>query len=117
MERRKRYQVRHSKNERIGTLTRLLNSEGNEIKTGDYVKIRGTNYDRIVLWNREAKCYSVFFGLWYLDKNPYNADCYGKFISINNDQGMRMELVPIDQNEAIYDSVHIERWKNDGQKH
>ena len=41
MERRKRYQVRHSKNERIGTLTRLLNSEGNEIKTGDYVKIRG----------------------------------------------------------------------------
>ena len=117
MERRKRYQVRHSKNERIGTLTRLLNSEGNEIKTGDYVKIRGTNYDGIVLWNREAKCYSVFFGLWYLDKNPYNADCYGKFISINNDQGMRMELVPIDQNEAIYDSVHMERWKNDGQKH
>ena len=104
-------------NERIGTLTRLLNSEGNEIKTGDYVKIRGTNYDGIVLWNREAKCYSVFFGLWYLDKNPYNADCYGKFISINNDQGMRMELVPIDQNEAIYDSVHSERWKNDGQKH
>ena len=117
MERRKRYQVRHSKNERIGTLTRLLNSEGNEIKTGDYVKIRATNYDGIVIWNREAKCYSVFFGLWYLDKNPYNADCYGKFISINNDQGMRMELVPIDQNEAIYDSVHIERWKNDGQKH
>ena len=117
MERRKRYQVRHSKNERIGTLTRLLNSEGNEIKTGDYVKIRGTNYDGIVLWNREAICYGVFFGVWYLDKNAYNADCYGKFISINNDQGMRMELVPIDQNEAIYDSVHIERWKNDGQKH
>ena len=55
MERRKRYQVRHSKNERIGTLTRLLNSEGNEIKTGDYVKIRGTNYDGIVLWHRETK--------------------------------------------------------------
>lgn len=117
MERRKRYQVRHSKNERIGTLTRLLNSEGNEIKTGDYVKIRGTNYDGIVLWHREAKCYGVFFGLWYLDRNPYNADCYGKFISINNDQGMRMELVPIDQSEAIYDSAHIKRWKNDGQKH
>ena len=50
MERKKRYQVRRSKNERIGILTRLLNSEGNEIKTGD--------------------------------------------------------------NEAIYDSINIERWKN-----
>lgn len=105
MERKKRYQVRHSKNERIGILTRLLNSKGDEIKTGDYIRIKGTPYDGIVLWHRDLKCYGVFFGLWYLDKNPYNADCYGKFIAIPNDQGMRMELIPINKNEAEYDCV------------
>lgn len=111
MERKKRYQVRHSKNERIDTLTRLLNSEGNEIRTGDYIKLRGTNYDGIVLWHREAKCFGIFFGLWYLDRNPYNADCYGKFIAINSDQGMRMDLIPIDQSEAVYDNINIARRK------
>ena len=53
MERRKRYQVRHSKNERIGILTGLLDCEGNEIKTGDYIKVKGKHYDGIVLWHRE----------------------------------------------------------------
>lgn len=110
MERKRRYQVRHSKNERIGILTRLLNSEGNEIRTGDYVKLNGTNYDGIVLWNRDAKCFGIFFGLWYLDRNPYNSDCYGKFIAINSDQGMKMELLPISKEQAEYDRVQIERW-------
>ena len=103
MERKKRYQVRHSKNERIGILTRLLNSEGNEIRTGDYIKLKGTNYDGIVLWHRDCKRFWHFFGPWYLDRNPYNADCYGKFIPIRNDQGMRMELLPISKDQAEYD--------------
>lgn len=105
MERKKRYQVRHSKNERIGMMTGLLNCERNEIRTGDYIKIKGTDYNGIVLWNRDQKCYGVFFGLWYLDRNPYNADCYGKFIPIPNDQGMRMELLPIDKKEIAYDRI------------
>ena len=79
MERRKRYQVRHSKNERIGILTGLLDCE----------------------------CFGVFFGLWYLDRNPYNADCYGKFVDIPNDQGMRMELLPISKDEITYDKENL----------
>ena len=65
MERRKRYQVRHSKNERIGILTGLLDCEGNEIKTGDYIKVKGKHYDGIVLWHREQKClgFSLAFGI------------------------------------------------------
>lgn len=107
MERRKRYQVRYSKNERIGILTGLLDCKGNEIKTGDYIKVKGTNYDGIVLWHREQKCFGVFFGLWYLDRNPYNADCYGKFIAIPNDQGMRMELLPISKDKITYDKESL----------
>lgn len=107
MERRKRYQVRHSKNERIGILTGLLDCEENEIKTGDYIKVKGKHYDGIVLWHREQKCFGVFFGLWYLDRNPYNADCYGKFVDIPNDQGMRMELLPISKDEITYDKENL----------
>ena len=49
----------------------------------------------------------VFFGLWYLDRNPYNADCYGKFVDIPNDQGMRMELLPISKDEITYDKENL----------
>lgn len=95
MERIKSYSVPHSKNERIGIPTSLLNQNGQEILTGDKIHIRSSDYEGIVMWNRHQDCFGVFFGLWYLDLNPYNPDCYGKFIPIPKDQGMRMELVPV----------------------
>ena len=109
MDRRKRYEIRHSRNERIGIPTGLLDSCGNEIRTGDYIRFKSMGYDGIVLWHRENKCYGVFFGLWYRGQDPYNADCYGKFIEIPSDQGMRMELLPIEQSQATYDAAELKR--------
>lgn len=110
MDRRKRFQIRHSKNERIGIPTGLLNAVGDEIRTGDYIRLQDTDYDGIVLYHREQRCYGVFFGLWYYGQDPYKADCYGKFIAIPKDQGMRMELIPIRQQDAKYDRKEIEKW-------
>lgn len=46
------------------------------------------------MWNRYQKCYGIFMGLWYKNMDPMNPDCYGKFIKIPQDNGMRMELIP-----------------------
>lgn len=92
--------------ERIGLPTGLLNRDGGEIHTGDFIRMHGKNtYDGIVLWHREYRCYGLFFGLWYGDRNPYNADCYGKFIEIRSDNGMRMELEPIAVETAAIDTL------------
>lgn len=109
MDYKKRYEIRHSKNERIGVPTGLIDCFGNEIRTGDYICFKNTGYDGIVLWHRENRCFGVFFGLWYKGQDPYNADCYGKFIAIPLDQGMRMELLPIKQSQATYDAAVLKR--------
>lgn len=81
-----------TKYDRIGIPTGLLDMDGNEIKTGDTVRFSGYYDDGIVLYHRGCKAYGLFFGLWYGEKDPYDADCYGKFIRIPADNGMRMEL-------------------------
>jgi hypothetical protein len=80
-----------SKLERIGILTGLLDVNGDEIRTGDTIHIKSRNYTGIVLWHRDYQCFGLFMGMWYGD-NPYDADSYGKFITIPADNGMRMEL-------------------------
>ena len=47
------------------------------------------------MWNRYQKCYGIFMGLWYKNMDPMNPDCYEKFIKIPQDNGMRMELIPV----------------------
>lgn len=81
----------HSKMDRVGVSTGLLDKFGNEILSGTKVRI-SPNYEGIVLYNRNMKCFGLFFGLWYGDKNPYDSDCYGKYINIPKDNGMRMEI-------------------------
>ncbi len=88
-------EIPRSKKERIGIPTGLLNSERQEIFTGDFIRLRTKGYEGPLMWNRNYNCYGIFFGLWYLDKNPYNPDCYGKFWAVPSDNGMRMELIPI----------------------
>lgn len=106
MERRKRYVTPRSKKERVGCPTGLLDCCGNEIITGDFIRVKSYRYyDYVgpVLWNRHQQCYGVFSGLWYGNSNPYDPDSYGKFIAIPSDNGMRMELVPVsreDQNRG-----------------
>lgn len=95
MEKRKFRKIPHCKKERTGIPTGLLNCNKEEILTGDYIHLKGTNYEGPVMWNRHYDCFGIFMGLWYLDKNPLNPDCYGKFISIPKDTGMRMELIPV----------------------
>ncbi len=80
-----------SKKERIGVPTGLLDKEGNEIMSGANVRIK-PDYEGVVLYHRDMKSYGLFFGLWYGDKNPLDADCYGKYINIPADNGMRMEI-------------------------
>ena len=70
----------------------MFDKDKNEIKTGDKVYMEHNNIFGVVLWNRFQKCYGICCGLWYKDKNPLDFDCYGKFISIPNDNGMRMEI-------------------------
>ena len=94
--------IPHSNKERIGIPTGLLNCKGNEIITGDYIKIENTNCIGPVLYNRYRGAFGICYGCWYLNKNPLNPDCYGKFISIPTDQGMRMILIPI-SNEDVDD--------------
>ena len=81
-----------SKFENIGQLTGLLDCNGEEIRTGDRYCYHDNN--GVVLWNREAGMYGLYYGLWYGDKNPMKAENYGKFDPIPSDNGARMQLVP-----------------------
>ena len=83
----------HSKLEAIGISTGLLDRHGKEIVTGDKVLLTNSSIDGIVLYNRYAGSFGVFYSysMWYGD-NPYNPDSYGKYISIPADNGMRMEI-------------------------
>lgn len=80
----------HSKMEKIGIPTGLFDKFGNEILSG--ARVHTPNYEGIVLYHRDIKAFGIFFGLWYGDKNPYDPDCYGKFILIPKDNGMRMQI-------------------------
>lgn len=99
MEKIKHKKIPHSKKERIGIPTNLLNCEGDEILTGDHIHLKGTDYEGPVMWNRHQDMFGIFMGCWYYDRDQYNPDCYGKFIGIKNDNGMRMELIPISRGE------------------
>ena len=81
----------HSKMERIGIPTGLLDVVGNEIMSGDRVRL-SSGHEGIVLYHRGIQCFGLFFGSCFGDCNPYDPDCYGKFIPIPNDNGMRMEI-------------------------
>ena len=83
----------HSKLEAIGISTGLLDRHGKEIVTGDKVLLINSSIDGVVLYNRYAGRFGVFYSysMWYGD-NLYNPDSYGKYISIPADNGMRMEI-------------------------
>ena len=88
----KRYRpTPRTKMEKIGIPTGLYDKFGNEILSGSIVHI-SPDYNGIVLYHRDCKAFGLFFGLWYGDKNPYDPDCYGKYIMIPKDNGMRMEI-------------------------
>ena len=95
MERIKHYSIPRTTKERIGIPTGLLDCNRNEILTGDYIHLKGTDYEGPVMWNRYKNCYGIFMGLWYGNNDQFDPDCYGKFIKIPKDNGMRMELIPV----------------------
>lgn len=92
MDKKKYRPIPRSKKERTGLNTGLLDMNGREIKTGDFVSLTYRDYSGPVLWSRYNECFGIFSGLWYGDLNPYNPDCYGKFIMIPKDNGMRMHI-------------------------
>lgn len=89
---REKRRIGRDKRENLGVNTHLLNVDGNEIITGDIIKISNTNYEGPVMYNRYQGAFGVFMGCWYGD--PRDPESYGKFIKILKDNGMRMELIP-----------------------
>ena len=83
-----------SKLERLGTITGLLDKSKQYLVVGD--KIQVGDYIGRLLYNRDTQSYGVFMGLWYGDKNEFDSDCYGKFIEIPTDNGMRMEITKLE---------------------
>lgn len=81
----------HNKMENIGIPTGLLDKFRREIMSGDKVRI-DPDYEGIVLYDRNYTGFVLFYGLWYGEKNPYDADCYGKVLPIPKDNGMRMKI-------------------------
>lgn len=73
---REKSNARNKKENQIGQPTGYLDCRGNEILAGSLVQVDG--YLCIVLWSRENSSYACFHGNWYKDKNPLDADSYGK---------------------------------------
>ena len=93
MEKIKYTQPIRSKNERIGSITGIMDMNKQYLLVGDKIKLG--NYIGRLLWNRYCNEYGIAFGLWYGDKNEFDIDSYGKFIKIPNDNGMRMEITKL----------------------
>lgn len=63
----------------IGIDTGFTDKLGNQILTGDRVRVRDdTHCWQIVLFNKSSKRYCVFRGCWYGERNPFDPRCYGK---------------------------------------
>lgn len=90
----KRYKpIPRDKRENVGIPTGLYDSQDREIITGDVVEIISSSTVGRVFWNRYEKAYGICYGCWYGDKDELSVDSYGKFIRINSDQGMKMDLI------------------------
>ncbi len=95
-----------NKLEQIGLPTGLFDRNGNEIKSGDMVRLNlHYTYKGIVLYHRDIGKYGLFYGFWY-GENQYDSDCYGKFIPIPKDNGMRMEI------EILHSDWRKYRWNS-----
>lgn len=98
MEKKKSYKLPHDKREAAGIHTKLLDCDRREIITGDIVRLKSNPYySGPVMWNRHQECFGIFMGLWYEGQDKYNPDCYGKFIRIPKDNGMRMDIETIEK--------------------
>lgn len=89
------------KEEGLGQPSGILDRDGNEIITGDFVMI-GDNYwdSGLFSYNSFFGCYGIHYGCWYNGRNIYDPSCYGKFSSIPSDNGMRMELKKVQPEEC-----------------
>lgn len=94
---RKEHQVNGLWQNRIGSLTRLTDKNGNDIHVGDIVRYdNGRNwkhksYTGRVFWNDEQNVYGICFGMWY-GNDEFDTKSYGKFIRIPSDNGGRMNF-------------------------
>ena len=90
------------KRENCGIVTSLLDVNGNNIITGNLYEIKGKKYSYMgrVFYNRYQKAFGVFMGCWYGDRNIYNPDSNGKFIAIPKDNGMKNQIIPVEEMEV-----------------
>ena len=71
-----KFRARDKRENQIGQFIGYLDCQGNEILSGSLVQVDG--YLCIVLWLRENSSYACLYGNWYKDRNPLDADSYGK---------------------------------------
>ena len=87
--------ISRDRRENVGVSTGLYDSQNSEIMTGDLVEIISSYTIGRVFWNRYEKAYGVYYGCRYGDGDVFSVDSYGRFIKINSDQGMKMDLIII----------------------
>lgn len=100
MQKKRNKPVPRDKREKPGIQTSILDRKGNCLVTGDRIKLRSTGDEGVFLYHAPSKRYGLFYGLWYGDKNPNDARCYGKSVIIPADNGMRMEIEKVENNAA-----------------
>lgn len=76
---------------KIGSMTPLIDKNGENISVGD--PVRYGEYKGILLFNPSCGKYGVALAnsMWYGD-DKYDINSYGKFVPIPLDNGARMEI-------------------------
>jgi len=88
-----RYQIPRNRYENVGIVTSILDCNGTRLTTGDKIQLINNPYETgVFLFNTTYNCFGLFRGCWYNDKNEFDPRCYGKFIPIPKDNGMRMNI-------------------------
>jgi len=89
----RRSDVSRDRRENPGVMTTILDCDGNNLITGDIIQLVNNEYETgLFAYSAYNKCYGLLRGCWYGSKNPLDPRCYGKFIKIPNDNGMRMNI-------------------------
>lgn len=94
---RKSHRLNGHKNNKIGTPLGIHDKNGKELKSGDEILYFGEKC--IILWNDYCYAAMIMSSCWYGDRDKYSAKSYGKRYQLPMDDGARMEIEVITEEE------------------